>query len=507
MEPPGRRLVLDYQQSVLHMGLAATGLALFGWGAFLRRSGRSERYRRTRRGALLALAALSYSSFYYFFQFHHPHGLKAEDVYSYYIGSKYAPELGYFGLYECTLTALVENGTASLDEIQWVRDLRTLRVIRPRQAWVRGKRCRDQSFEPARWAEFQRDVTWFRERMRDADFAHLMTDHGYQPGPVWTAMARPLSSLAPTEDAGPTLLSRLDRVVVLAVFLVVAWAFGLEAACLVAIVWGTGFLWRYGWIGDNYLRQMWMASALSGICLARKGMHGGAGALLTFSALLRLFPAVFALGYVLQAALRGWRERSIPPNAVRFAIGAGIAGVVLVAASVGIADRGVAIYGEFYQKISRFEASPATNKVGLPVLANSLLTRAAGEGDEPPLWAVVGVQGARWALVAALLWLLGRALARAQPWEGAALGFTLVPVLTQPTNYYYTFVLAAALLATRRPRIALFLLGASVAWSANGLVFYREQAGFVGASLIALVFCAALLWEMQRPAASSSAAR
>jgi hypothetical protein len=502
---PPVRLRIDVPMSLLRLGLAGAGLGVFAWGVRLRRRGRGDHLRRTRLAALAALGALSYASYYYFFQLHHVGGLDVEDVFTYYVASKYSPEVGYFGLYECSLAALVESGGARLDDLERVRDLRSLRVIAPREAWVRGRRCKEEEFSAERWEAFRRDVTWFRSRMSPSSFRHLMVDHGYQPSPVWTAMARPLSSLLGVDVHGPVILSRADRVVVLLAILGVAWGFGLEAASIVAIVWGTGFLWRYSWIGDNYLRQVWLAAALFGICLARRGRHAASGAVLTLSALLRVFPAVFVGGHLLRSARRALATRRLPEGARRFAAGAGVALGVLVVAGFAIPGRGLGVYAEFSEKISRFAEAPGLNKVGLPALAGFLLGETGERTGEAPAWAVAAVRGGQLALVAALLVLAWRALARAEPWEGAALGFVLVPFLTQPANYYYSLVLPAALLATRRPRIGLALFATTLLWGGAGLVYYGgprslDAREFATESLIAVLFCLFVAREMTLPA-------
>ena len=79
------------------------------------------------------------------------------------------------------------------------------------------------------------------------------------------------------------------------------------------------------------------------------------------------------------------------------------------------------------------------------------------------------------------------------------MGFTLIPILSQPTNYYFPFVLSAALLATRRPRIGVILLLACIAWGLNGLYFYGEVGEFTLASLISVILSLLVVREMARP--------
>ena len=76
-----------------------------------------------------------------------------------------------------------------------------------------------------------------------------------------------------------------------------------------AVVWGTGFLWPYTWVGDAFLRQIWFSAALIGVSCLRRGHAFAAGALLATSAGVRLFPAVFVAGYAVFALRRYWEAR------------------------------------------------------------------------------------------------------------------------------------------------------------------------------------------------------
>jgi hypothetical protein len=127
----------------------------------------------------------------------------------------------------------------------------------------------------------------------------------------------------------------------------------------------------------------------------------------------------------------------------------------------------------------------------VPVSGNQKLRTAT--------WAKVALRGVQLTIAIVALWLFWRTLAYCQRWEAAALSFSLIPVLSQPTNYYFSFSLAAALLASRRPRIAVWLIAASLLWIVVGLIWYREPVSYVWASCIALGLSACVLLEMGRP--------
>jgi hypothetical protein len=74
----------------------------------------------------------------------------------------------------------------------------------------------------------------------------------------------------------------------------------------------------------------------------------------------------------------------------------------------------------------------------------------------------------------------------------------LIPLLSNPANYYFGFVICGALLATRRPRLQAIVLSSAVLWIANGLWFYRLHEEYLGAEIIAVTLPLAVLYEMSR---------
>ena len=76
----------------------------------------------------------------------------------------------------------------------------------------------------------------------------------------------------------------------------------------------------------------------------------------------------------------------------------------------------------------------------------------------------------------------------------------MIPLLSDPANYYYGFVICGALLAVGRPRVQIYLLWSCVLWIANGLYFYRVHQEYVGACIIAVLLPLAVLYEISREA-------
>ncbi len=496
--------IVDRNITVLKMGFAGAALGVLALGYFLRGSGRPRRWIWPRRIALGGLAILCFCANYNFFIWT---GIAKTEFYHYYLGSKYAPEHGYFGILECSVAASFEQGLEDPEGHFWVTDLRTNErrlapVLNPR-----GPRC-NGAFSAGRWAAFQADVARFRA-IPSFDWRKVVADHGYNPTPIWTFIARPLSSLFSVEMDSLWVLARLDLVLLLTLLAAVGWAFGFEALCLAAIAWGANPHTRYNWIGDAFLRYAWVWAWVVGLCLLRRKRYGGAGALLTLSTLLRVFPALFMVGYAL-GQLRGWlRDRRFDPGLRRFVAGALIAGFVLAIGGAATSGRGPGVYLEFWQKISGMTTFVAMNSLGLkhllsytherpePELLDGVWTVPQERIQEMKRETLAKRRILYFAAIALFLGLFWRASRTALDWEAAAMGATLMPVLTTPGSYYSSFVMAAAMLATRRPRVGMALMAVLVAWSLAIVEHGREPMAFVSSSAIGLGFLLYVLIEMQ----------
>jgi len=493
----------------LDLGIVLLALLAF---ALQRWPGRARpRLARGATAALVALGALAFLAWDGFFQVRRIAGFGAGDVYHYYVGSKYAGELGYLGLYDCTVVALREEGRLRPGEVPGVRDLRNFRMGPPGAALARGRDC-PQRFGAEGWERFKADVGFFDSRSGKERFWETMfRDFGYHPSPVWSLMGGSVAWLVPLDSALFPWAIRIDRLLVVALLLGIGWAFGLQAAGLAAVVWGTGVLWNYHWTGGLFLRNTWLASMILGLCFLRRGWHVTSGALLATSALLRVFPGALFASYGLHALWRTWRDRRLPRDAVRVAAGALLACLLLVPASVAYVDRGPQVYEDFAETIVLFSRNRGFNNVGLPVVAGEVARAAADVPRGTPLTRSqrAPARALRWGLAAAFAVVFVLALSRACGWEAAALGFAWIPILSMPTNYYYSFVLAAVPLAQRRRWIGVVLLLGCTAWLWDALNHWYAWESFrraLGASVVAVGLCFAVAIAMRWPQADRDAA-
>src|SRR2546425_1445325 len=83
------------------------------------------------------------------------------EQFTYYIGAKYFPELGYTRLYACTAVAEAERAGPRWVASRPIRDLLTDELVPGGTALEHPEACKGH-FSPARWAAFVEDVNWFR---------------------------------------------------------------------------------------------------------------------------------------------------------------------------------------------------------------------------------------------------------------------------------------------------------------------------------------------------------
>ena len=73
------------------------------------------------------------------------------------------------------------------------------------------------------------------------------------------------------------------------------------------------------------------------------------------------------------------------------------------------------------------------------------------------------------------------------------LAFALVPLLTSPASYYYSFVIVAAMLARRRPWAGVVLSLTVLAWIGAAQIWFLDDLRYRVYDLIAVAFSLALL--------------
>jgi hypothetical protein len=486
--------------SLAKLCLALAAALLVGWGAWLSATGRAHAQRRLRDVALALLGCAAFLGWWNFLRFHGPGFVHGHDLFNYYVGSKYFPELGYGRLYECIAVADLEAGLGARVARRTITDLDT---YLPRDtAAIRADpgRCK-RHFSPERWIEFGRDLDWFRARIPPERWEATQLDHGYNATPVWTLIGGGLASLGPASAERIFALALLDPLLMLGAWAAVAWAFGWRATCLAVVYWGTNHPANFSWTGGAFLRDDWLAASLVGLALLRRGLPAGAGALFGLAASLRVFPAAWLLGPGLAALARGVRERRIGWGSPELRLTAGAVGVVAALGLASALHAGEGAWPRFARDLELHASVPSSNSLSLRSALSwsregrlaRLLESAPDPGrvwKEHQLAAFERRRVAWGALVLGHLALLTWAARRVEIWESAVLGSGAVLFALTPACYYTGFLAAWGLLWLRSPWLGAGLCALAAAGQAIALRLSTPDDVYAASSLAALAFVA-----------------
>lgn len=517
----------------IRIAVAIAGALLLLYEIRARRMG--ERIReRTRRRLAWGLATIAFFVYFDFFnpntryqEFYHRH-----ELYHYYLGSKYSEELGYTRLYDCTLVAEVENGRLDQVKNRQVRDLNVNLIKDVKDTYILKDpdQCK-KHFTKERWEVFKKEIDWFQNSAAGDYWEGMQKDHGYNPPPVWTMTGKFFGSFGKADDGFFKALASIDVILHLGMILLFNWAFGWRVMAVMAVFWGANAPADFYWTGGAFLRQDWLFFLVAAVCLSRKRMFFWAGFALTWSALLRIFPGIFIVGwviimgiYLIESIRRGPRKiagdkatgllRYIHPDHRRVILGCVVALGTLVPASIAVC--GADSYKEFYSHtLKTHQNTPLTNQMGLEsMLVHNWEGRMRFGRDDNMSDPFEGWKKGRLERFAQLkpvfiaitlgvfawtVWALRRTRLL---WVGLALSLPMVMCLTNLTCYYYSmFIIGAALVAVRPQLGAPYLLA-----SAIGKVLQYSPAGFywvddrwVAETWLYFVLCLIMLAGYSRP--------
>jgi hypothetical protein len=372
--------------------------------------------------------------------------------------AKYFDELRYDGVYLASALAYAEDERGgSIESIgaTQIRDLRDFR-LRPisdlRADMLEVKR----RFSDARWAEFKRDLTFFRTSMGPG-FINSLDDHGANAPPSWVWLARVAIGHVPATETTLTIAGLIDAALFLAMAWAIAASFGLLPMLITMTVFGATDLYMFGtnW-GGATLRHDWLVLLGFAACALRQQRWRLAGALLGAGAMLRVIPGIALIGIVAPAATwvasQWFRHRRIGLRALltehRAAARVVSAAVVTM---LGIFLITALLYGfsawhEWWVRIRALNADLATNEVSLRMLLAGVdQTAPALLRERRPLFVLAQIAGV---LTVALA-------ARKRPLEDAMLlALPLALVLMNTVNYHVHFVFLLVLLGARRGLLA-----------------------------------------------------
>jgi hypothetical protein len=492
----------------------------------------------TKRFAALMLAAAALLCYFNGFRYTYPPFWHHSDLFHYYMGAKYFPELRYDDLYRCTAVAQDQLGTVAWKQAATGQ---TLRLDMTGEVRSPGKRIRNLGgnnllvpigdliehperctarFSPERWSAFKSDVTFFRIVADKAYWESMQQDHGYNPPPAWTILGSFFANLRPASARTMQLLAGLDLIYLAGAFAMIWWAFGWRVFAVTVVFLGCQAAAPASWTAGAFLRQDWFFFLIASACLARRRWFKLAGASIVYAGLLRVFPILIVVGWLTVAGAYLIRRGRLARSHRDLLVGGLIAAAIIVPLSVWVA--GPPSYREFYAHTLRIhDRTPLTNHMGLPALISYALGADASPGrmaltvdnklaDPLEVWKRTRAERYdryRWLDVAVVtisgiffIWIV-RAVRRL--WIAGGLGQVFIVLGAQLTSYYYSFLVLSALLTKARRRLeaplfAFLILSQLVFW-----LFTWNDDRYAALTVLSLLLCYGLILDF-RPRAQRS---
>ena len=484
---------------MLNLAILIASLIVISLGLYLNKRDGERRHAKATDTILAVLGALALLSYLNF----KPLSTQPNnwDLFHYYVGAKYFPEIGYTRLYACVARAEAESDDEAVSHAakrRTIRDLETNELVASRNYFFSENYCKER-FSAARWESFKNDIGFFRDRLQDLwELAQI--DHGFNPSPVWILAGGLVSGTVALSDTAITGMVLLDVILLLGSVALIVWAFGLPVAAFAAIASTASGGIDWSWAGGGVLRLDWFFMAVLSVCAMKREHYVLAGAALGYAAALRVFPAIFALGPfigLLYALVKRQRGQMLAYG--KFFAGMAISGAVLLVAVS-------ALYGTdslqaFADNTRKHSAVVSTNNVGLRTVLtyrpdtavrntidiNAREAHLYWKWEEAKAEAKKKVVPAYIAVVAVCLPLFVLAVIAGGTWQAGALGATFIPFAwSEMSNYYYLFLMVVAALFAADRRVAFPLLGIGIA-TGIGKLFeidinrYFEQPALQGA--------------------------
>jgi hypothetical protein len=501
----------------------------------------SERWKRFV-GIALGLAAIV--TYFDGFKPGYPRFTHRHDQYHYYLGAKYFHELGYDRLYRCTAVAEDELGVVTFqDEYNvgagrnkldltkevrhpdWkIRNLGGDNLLMPvADALDHPEICKSH-FSPERWATYKTDITFFRLSADKKYWEGFQHDHGYNPPPVWTMGGWVWASMFPAGKAfmfpiiGQVgwlqILASLDVALTAGMFLALAWAFGWRVFAVAAIFWGTQasapILWTYG----AFLRQDWIFWLVLCVCFARKRWFMASGAAVVYAGLLRVFPGLVVVGWLVVVGYQLARHKNLTMPQWKLLAGGTLAAALLIPASIKVT--GADSYKDFYQHTLKVhDTTPLTNHMGLRVMVSQKLPFEIpwiGVGTGPSsgrmkytkddkltdpfdVWKRMrNERYAKYKLVAygivalSLVYFAFVARRLKSMWITVCLAQVFMILMSQLTSYYYVFMILLAPLTKAKRILEAPLFGFAALSQFVFIIFYWNDDKYWALTAISLIF-------------------
>ncbi len=249
-------------------------------------------------GILLICAVLATGNYIDSFgQWRYGTFFNAYEFYHYYMGSKYAREIGYTRLYAATIIADDETGRKYSNPQNTIRNLATGTYISVDEV-LKNRDQYKAYFSPVRWEEWKKDIQFFKRELTTSRWNNVLRDKGYNATPVWSMLVGGfLSNPISTDNRNHMLiLASLDLILIGITVLVVAWAFGIRPALFMVILIGTHYMMRFSHMKGAFLRTDFAMTLVLAACMIKLNKYKLAGFFTAYSFLSRIFPGVYLFG-------------------------------------------------------------------------------------------------------------------------------------------------------------------------------------------------------------------
>lgn len=340
-------------------------------------------------GVVLAVAAVL--AYYNGFRNGYDKAYHRHELFHYYLGAKYFPELGYDHLYKCTVIAQDDLGVYKFTNEDTGRPLqidmkkeannpdRKVRNLGDDNLLVSAQRflehpeiCKDlftpaHGSSPERWEAFKKDVAFFRSVADREYFNKMQLDHGFNPPPVWTLAGKFFADLHVATTPYMQTLASIDLFFIGGMLVALWWAFGWRVAVVGAVFWGCQSPAPMLWTAGAFLRQDWLFFTVLSVCLLKKKHPMLSAAAIVYAALLRIFPGILVVGWLGVVGWQLYKHHRLTKQQLQMLAGGVLCAAVLIPASIKVC--GVDSYKEFYtHTLKVHDQTPLTNHMGLRVL-------------------------------------------------------------------------------------------------------------------------------------------
>ena len=368
--------------------------------------------------------------------------LKFHDLYHYYLGLKYFPEVGYNDFYECHLRADQERRRPRFRDRDRVRDLDTYRIRTAREI-RRGADC--SGFSEERWEEFRHDIDVFDR------YTHrgVLRDHGYNGTPFHARVAGAIANLPEVSHENLLLMSFIDIFGLCLLLAVLCWGFGWQGAFLFALILFTNFADRFYFISASFFRYQWLITLGLGLACMKRQRYGAAAVLMVLSAMLNVFPLLYFAGLGIKMLFQLVRERRLEKKYKTFLAWATGATVICAALSL-THDRPVERYETFFSNMSMHSGLLTRSRIGFRY---NFMYRGEVTEDDPRYSYSRKAEELRrlypiYIPLTAVILVLGLLIARRLDDVRASVlsGFLLFFMIFSTVEYYYASAAVLALL-------------------------------------------------------------